>query len=64
MGLGAGILTFECCAKPETGPFTFAALGATFAVNGVVILLGIAREIIARSRQAHIRANRDLMVAL
>jgi len=35
----------ECCAKPEVGPVFFAAYGATLAANGVLLLLGIAREI-------------------
>jgi len=48
---------FECCAKPETGPFKYAAIGATLAANGVVLFLGIAREIITRRLQAQIRAN-------
>ena len=40
----------ECCAKPEIGAFTYTAFGATLAANGVVLLLGIGREIITRRR--------------
>ena len=40
----------ECCATPEVGPFFSAAYGATMAANGAGLLLGIAREIITRTR--------------
>ena len=40
----------ECCASPEVGSFSYAAFGATLAANGAVLLLGIAREIISRTR--------------
>ena len=40
----------ECCAKPDIGAFTYTAFGATFTANAAVLLLGIAREIIARRR--------------
>ena len=30
----------ECCAEPRTGPFTFAALGATLAANVAIYLVG------------------------
>ena len=38
----------ECCANPEIGSYSYSAFGATLAANGVVLLLGIAREIITR----------------
>ena len=40
----------ECCATPEVGPFFYAAYGATMAANGAGLLLGIARELITRTR--------------
>ena len=30
----------ECCAKPRTGPFTFAALGSAMAANIAIYLMG------------------------
>jgi hypothetical protein len=40
----------ECCATSEVGIFSYAAFGATFAANAAVLFLGIAREIITRTR--------------
>ena len=40
----------ECCATSEVGTFSYAAFGATFAANAAVLFLGIAREIITRTR--------------
>ena len=41
---------FDCCATPDVAPFSYSAYGATLAANGVVLLLGMAREIITRRR--------------
>ena len=50
-GYGYGVnREIECCAKPAIGTFSYAAFGATLAANGVVLLLSIPREIIARRR--------------
>jgi hypothetical protein len=38
----------ECCALPETAPFTYTAFGATLAANGIVLLLQIGRDIFPR----------------
>ena len=40
----------ECCAKPQLAPFSYSAYGATLVANGVVLFLGMAREITIRRR--------------
>ena len=42
------VLELECCAEPETAPFTYTAFGAMLAANAVVAFLGIGREIMPR----------------
>jgi len=37
-----------CCARPDIGPLTHTAFGATVAANGVALLLGIVRGVGAR----------------
>ncbi len=50
-GYGYGVnREIECCAKPAIGTFSYAAFGATLAANGMVLLLGIPREITTRRR--------------
>ena len=38
----------DCCARPEIAPFSSSAYGAVLAANGVLLLLGIAREMTHR----------------
>ena len=38
----------ECCAMPETAPFTYTAFGATIGANAAVFAFTIVREIVLR----------------
>ena len=40
----------ECCAKPRTGPFTFAALGSAMAANIAIYLVGAGGMALRRLR--------------
>ena len=41
----------DCCATPEVAPFSYSAYGATLSVNALILLLGMAREIMTRRRE-------------
>jgi len=41
---------FDCCAGPEIAPFSSAAYGAVLAVNGALLVLGIARKMTDKRR--------------
>ena len=48
----------ECCAGPETAPFTYTAYGATLGANSTVLIFIFAREIIKQTCRPYVRAGR------
>jgi hypothetical protein len=51
----------ECCAMPETAPFTYTAFGATLGANALVFALIIAREIVLRVWRPVLGRARNLL---
>ena len=51
----------ECCAMPETAPFTYTAFGATLGANAAVFALTLARAIASRLWRLISGRNRNLL---